>query len=215
MEQGKRRRKKRRRRLMIIFLLLVFFMLIFVSVTYYVDIIDVVVVNSSVSRENYSADVDEECLMENYTYGYQWVNLEVDALHGLLIPQMFLSNGMDRSGMFAIQFMFVDENEYPFAAFQDTVEDVAPAFKSDVQYLALSGGQTILVTASTPMPKFVSYWAFADITPPSFRFCEIVERKKESEEWVMNETAVEKVIRKKMNSSLGSFLWQFLRAHLV
>ncbi|MFH1917201.1 MAG: hypothetical protein ABIJ21_08130 [Nanoarchaeota archaeon] len=211
MEFRKPRKKSRKRLVIIIILLCLVFLLFSLSVTYTVDEMTYPESAGYETGNVHTNSSYEYCTNENYTYGYQWVELAVDNQFGKLIPKMEITNLMDRTGMFRVQFAFVDEERYPFAAYENRIGEVVPAMVGKEQWVTLYPNKLLLVLDYVDVPGGQgTYWSFADITPPTLRFCEIVQMELEEETYQNSTINVLKQVRKKKTASLGTYLWYLI-----
>ncbi|MFH1400429.1 MAG: hypothetical protein ABIH41_02830, partial [Nanoarchaeota archaeon] len=120
----------------------------------------------------YIDDVQEECQDEEYLYAYEWTGW-VSASGSVVTPILTLQNQGERQGTFEVQFAFFDLAVYPFDTFKDILSYEDAQYFSPWVSLDLESFQIEEISIPTDVPAG-TYWAIADIVPPTVRSCVLV-----------------------------------------
>jgi hypothetical protein len=191
-EKPKKNRRKKKFLLFLLILLLIYIIMTRMTISYSVD--RDVVLKKNITTLQTNEVVNETCDEFEYEYAYRWISWEVDERAGTMTPTIDILNHMNRPGIFKVKFAYIRNVSYPWEIYNTSIDKTTVAIWSKEQEVTIPAGKNVIVMTLTEMPELgQSYWTYAYITPPRYRYC----TKNEKAIISQNITYKDEIVKKK------------------
>ncbi|MBU0980436.1 MAG: hypothetical protein KJ709_06515 [Nanoarchaeota archaeon] len=150
----------------------------------------------------------KDCFTRNYSWSYRWDGWDQEK-DNKVSPRFWLKNDQNMSGMFEVQFAFIDDSLYKYENYANREVTTIPfgqaAMISDRILINVNPNEERLVTIPTTRRHSDGiYWTYADVMPPNYNLC-IPRLEKRNHTVMINTTQY--VSRDATNSSVSWVYW--------